>query len=232
MPKDAPARFDGFADKSGAFFKKLAKNQNKAWFDAHKDEFTAGWHEPMAALLVEVKKKIDGAYPDCELGEPKVMRIYRDVRFSKDKSPYKTHVSGVVPLKGVGGLGEVPSAFYFHVGATELFMGAGLYMMDPARLARFRAAILDDEKGAALAKSVRALEKKGIHFAAAETLKKPPKGVAPDHPRLDLLLRKGLVGGFEDLSREVLVSRELVDVAAKVGRDLAPVVRWLAFSTG
>jgi uncharacterized protein (TIGR02453 family) len=168
----------------------------------------------MQALLAEVKDKVDAAYPDCELGEPKVMRIYRDVRFSKDKSPYKTFIGGNVPLKGTGSMGEVPSAFYFHVSPTECFAGAGLYMMDPQKLAKFRAAILDDASGVELAKKVEALEKKGIRFTAAETLKKAPKGVAPDHPRIDKL-----------------GSREIVDVCVKGARIMAPIVRWLAFAT-
>jgi uncharacterized protein (TIGR02453 family) len=228
---DTEGRFEGFADAAGSFFKKLAKNQNKEWFTAHKAEYEEGWHAPMQALLSEVRGKIDGAYPDCDLGEPKVMRIYRDVRFSKDKSPYKTFIGGNVPLKGAGGMGEVPSAFYFHVGVDGCFAGAGLYMMDPARLARFRAAVLDDVKGVELAKHVRALEKKGVRMTAADTLKKPPKGVPADHPRLDLLLRKGLVAGYDDLPRDALTGRGLVDVCVKAARGMAPLVRWLAFST-
>ncbi|HEY4119104.1 MAG TPA: DUF2461 domain-containing protein [Byssovorax sp.] len=226
----AEGRFEGFADAGGSFFKKLAKNQDKAWFTAHKAEYEEGWQAPLQALLAEIAQKIDAAYPDCELGEPRVMRIYRDVRFSKDKSPYKTHVGGSVPLKGAGGMGEVPSAFYFHVGADDLFAGAGLYMMDPARLARLRTAILDDAKGGEIAKIVRGLEKKGMRVTAAETLKKPPKGVPVDHPRLDLLLKKGLVAGVEDIPREALTSRALVDVCVKAAKSMAPMVRWLAFS--
>jgi uncharacterized protein (TIGR02453 family) len=225
------ARFEGFADASGSFFKKLAKNQKKEWFDAHKGEYEEGWHHPMQHLLAEVREKIDGAYPDCELGEPKVMRIYRDVRFSKDKSPYKTFIGGSVPLKGKGSMGEVPSAFYFHVSPTECFAGAGLYVMDPQKLAKFRAAILDDASGAELAKKVKALEKKGIRFSAAETLKKAPKGVAPDHPRIDLLLRKGLVAGLDGVPRDKLSSRSLLDICVKGAREMAPIVRWLAFAT-
>jgi uncharacterized protein (TIGR02453 family) len=224
-------RFEGFADGSGSFFKKLAKNQKKEWFDAHKDEYEEGWHRPMHALLAEVKEKIDGAYPDCELGEPKVMRIYRDVRFSKDKSPYKTFIGGSVRLKGAGGMGDVPSAFYFHVSPTDCFAGAGLYVMDAPKLAKYRAAILDDASGAELAKKVRALEKKGLRFSAAETLKKAPKGVPADHPRIDLLLKKGLVAGLDAVPRAKLTSRALVDVCVKGAREMAPIVRWLAFAT-
>ncbi len=77
-------RFQGFADKGGSFFKRLAKNNDRSWFLEHKAEFEEGWNTPMKLLLAEVKGSIDATYVHCELGEPKVFRIFRDVRFSKD----------------------------------------------------------------------------------------------------------------------------------------------------
>src|SRR5262245_66306365 len=102
-------RFGGFADSKGAFFTRLAKNQKKEWFTAHKAEYEAGWQRPMKLLLDGVRAKVDSAYPHLELGEPHVMRIYRDVRFSKDKSPYKTWMGGNVPLAGAQG-SKMPEA--------------------------------------------------------------------------------------------------------------------------
>lgn len=124
-------RFEGFADQGASFFKRLEKNQNKTWFDAHKAEYEDGWLRPMQALLSEARAALDKAYAHAELGEPHVMRIYRDVRFSKDKSPYKTWIGGGVPLASSGKtrMPDVPSALYFHVGAKELIAGAGLYMI-------------------------------------------------------------------------------------------------------
>ena len=80
----AAERFEGFADASASFFKRLAKHQTKAWFDKHKKEYEDGWQRPMHALLGEVRTALDKAYPHAELGDPHVMRIYRDVRFSKE----------------------------------------------------------------------------------------------------------------------------------------------------
>src|ERR1051325_1546760 len=95
-------RFEGFPDSEGKFFKQLAKNNRREWFQAHKAEFEDGWNAPMKALLGEVRELVDAAYPRCDLDEPKVFRIFRDVRFAKDKSPYKTHVGGLIPLKRGG----------------------------------------------------------------------------------------------------------------------------------
>ena len=79
--------FEGFADPNAKFFKLLAKNQDRSWFQAHKAEFEAGWQSPMQELLAEVRAGVDRAYQHCDLDEPKLFRIYRNMRFSKDKTP-------------------------------------------------------------------------------------------------------------------------------------------------
>ena len=94
----AMAHFEGFADARATFFKSLAKNNERQWFLDHKEQYEEGWQTPMKLLLADVRDAIDGAYPHLDLDEPKVFRIFRDVRFSKDKTPYKTHVGGFVPL--------------------------------------------------------------------------------------------------------------------------------------
>ena len=237
MPRAAsPERFTGFADPK--FFRELAKRQSRDWFTANKATYDEGFAKPMAALLGEVAKKLDRAYPDCELGEPKVFRIHRDVRFSKDKSPYKTHVSGVLPVKiGAGKVTETPAALYLEIGFDAAtgkdshMAGAGLYLMDPAQLAKYRKAALDDAKGAELARVVKALEKKGGSIEAGDRLKNPPRGVDPGHPRAELLKLKGLVAMFEGISTSTLRKRDLVDWLLERGKLSAPLVRWLAWQT-
>jgi uncharacterized protein (TIGR02453 family) len=151
-------RFGGFADADGRFFRALAKNQKREWFQAHRAEYDQGWVAPMKLLLAEVRERIDPLFPRHALGDPKVFRINRDVRFSKDKSPYKTHIGGYVPL-GAGGSGpRNPVPLYVQLG-TEMFVGAGHYMMEPDQLVRYRAAVLDEKTGAALAKIVAGLER-------------------------------------------------------------------------
>ena len=147
MPPATPAggeRFTGFADGSLSFWKKLARNQDRAWFAAHKAEYLEGWHAPMEALLAAVRAGVDDAFEYVELGEPKVFRIYKDTRFARDKSPFKTHVAGVVMARGGGGsaITEVPAALYLSLGSGEgaNVSGHGQYMMSPGQLARFRAA--------------------------------------------------------------------------------------------
>ena len=225
-------RFEGFADNELSFFKKLAKNQDRDWFNEHKSEYEDGWRAPMEAFLGEARDKLDAAYPHLELGEPRVLRIYRDVRFSKDKTPYKTSVAGGIPIKvGSGGMMDAPSALYVHFSIDEgCFAGAGQYHLEGPKLEQLRRALIDEKTGGELSSITKSLAKKGFTFAAAETLKKPPKGVDPDHPRANFLKMKGLVVMFPDMPQAKLASREVLDWTVKTAKVAAPLVEWLAFS--
>lgn len=228
--------FTGFADPK--FFRDLAKHQSRDWFNANKSVYDEGFAKPMSHLLSELSKKLDRSYPDCELGEPKVFRLHRDVRFSKDKSPYKTHVSGLIPVKlGAGRVTETPAALYLQLGFEAAsgkytsMAGAGLYMMDPAQLEKFRKGLLDDKRGAEVARIVKALGKKGAELEAGGRLKNAPRGVDPSHPRAELLKLKGLVAMFGDLPASAIKSHALVDRLLERGKACAPLVRWLTWQT-
>ncbi|HEY2514261.1 MAG TPA: DUF2461 domain-containing protein [Polyangiaceae bacterium] len=224
------SRFEGFADAQAKFFRRLAKNQNREWFQAHKEEFELGYNEPMKALLAELREALDPLFPHADLDEPKVLRIYRDVRFSKDKSPYKTHIGGMVPTKRAGKSNAVPAALYFHLG-TEIFAAAGHYMMDGPDLARFRAAVADDARGKELEGIVAKLRKKGFKTESHGALKRAPRGFDPEHPRGELLKVTGLVAMFPALPAEILKSRKLVSWLVARSKEVAPFVEWLVFAT-
>lgn len=223
--------FEGFIDADAKFFRLLAKNQNREWFIAHKAEFEEGWNGPMKLLLDEVSEAIDGAYPHCDLDVPKVFRIFRDVRFSKDKTPYKTHVGGFLPMKRSGKATEVPMALYFHVGLPRSFAAAGHYMMDSPALARFREAVADDTRGKELDKLLASLKKKGFSVDSHDTYKRVPKGYDPEHPRAEHLKRKGLTVGFPDLPKGILSSPKLAAWLITQCKAAAPLVEWLVFAT-
>jgi uncharacterized protein (TIGR02453 family) len=216
----APTRFEGFADAGGRFFRALAKHQNREWFQAHREEYEGGWVRPMRLLLAEVREAIDPLFAHHALGEPKVFRIYRDVRFSKDKSPFKTTIGGYVPLAGGGSGPGQPVPIYVQLG-TETFVGAGHYMMEPEQLARYRAAVLDERRGKALGRIVAALEKAGFTLESFASLKNVPRGVDPEHPRAGLLRRKSLAVAFPTLPRRLERTEQS-----------RPLVEWLADVTG
>jgi uncharacterized protein (TIGR02453 family) len=226
-------RFKGFADADGRFFKQLAKNQDREWFQAHKEDFETGWNQPMKDLLEDLREEIDDTFAHCDLGEPKVFRIFRDVRFSKDKTPYKTHIAGCIPTARTAKVTHTPVAMYAHFG-TDTVIASGLYMMEPAELARFRTAVADGKRGGELAKILAKLEKAGypadtMHHE--DVLKKVPKGFDPEHPRGDLLRRKSLGVGFPKVPKGMLASPKLVGWLAGHVKQVAPLVEWLVFAT-
>ncbi len=224
--------FQGFADDGAKFFKALAKNNERAWFLAHKAEYEEGWNAPMKALLEDVSAGIDKAFPHCDLDEPKVFRIFRDVRFSKDKTPYKTHIGGFIPIKRQSAKStDVPAALYFQVGAEGTFAGAGHYMMEPDSLARFRAAVADDKRGKELVQLLARLAKKGYASDSHDALKRVPKGFDADHPRADLLKRKGLTVSFPKLPKGLLADKKLVKALVDASKVSAPLIEWLTFAT-
>jgi uncharacterized protein (TIGR02453 family) len=234
---DAPthAKFTGFADSQLAFFHALAKHQDREWFAAHKSDYLEGWHAPMESLLHEVFARIDEQFPYVELAAPKVFRIYKDVRFAKDKSPYKTHVAGIILARQHGGttITEYPAALYISVGVGDdgNMTAHGQYNMAPAQLEKFRAAIVDDQRGTELAKICKSLEKAGFRFASGDSLKNVPRGFDPEHPRAELLKRKGLVAMGPEMPTELLTSPTLVDYLAKQTLKAASLVNWLVEAT-
>jgi uncharacterized protein (TIGR02453 family) len=185
----------------------------------------------MQALLGEVRARIEPRFRHEPLAAPKVFRIHRDVRFSKDKAPYKTHIGGYVGIDGAGQGPSAPAAVYVHVGADELFVAAGQYMMDAAQLARFRGAVVDPTQGETLAALLRKLGRAGFELASYDTLQRVPRGFDAAHPRADLLRRKGLIVTFPELPRRLLTSRALVDWLVTHVTRTVPLVEWLAAVT-
>jgi uncharacterized protein (TIGR02453 family) len=209
-----------------AFWHELSSEMNRDWFNANKVRYEAQWVQPMQALLDGVARRLAPAYRPLALGAPKVLRIHRDVRFSKDKAPYKTHIGAVVTVAGkkVGEGGN--AAIYVHVGVDEEFVGVGCYMFDAGKLARWRRAVAG-KPGAELQKIVGRLRKAGYVVGGHVDYKKVPRGFAPDHPRAELLRMRGLTGGFPEIPRGLLHASGLADWLVLHGKAMAPLVTWL-----
>jgi len=155
---------------------------------------------------------------ESEFGPGKVFRPYRDVRFSKDKSPYKTHQGGFVEsCPGVG--------FYVQVDASGLFLAGGYYAHTPEQLARYRAAVDDERRGRALQRVVRKLESSGFE-SGGDRLATRPRGVAADHPRIELLRHRSLTAGVNLGCPEWLGTHDAVDHVQQSWRAMRPLVEW------
>ena len=170
------SRFDGFGGGACAWFEGIEAENTRDWFHANKPAFEAEIKTPFAALLADAA--------DAFGGEAKVMRQNRDTRFSKDKSPYKTAIYGMVRAEGR------VMAMWAMLNARDFFAGAGVYRMTPAQLARYRGAVA----GGGVAALEAAVAASGLELGGDGT-RGAPRGYPKDHPRLDLLRRKALTLG-------------------------------------
>jgi uncharacterized protein (TIGR02453 family) len=222
----ASGTFEGFPKDGMRFFHELAAEMTREWFTANKERYETLWARPMAALLGAAAARLAPAYRPLVLGEPKVMRIHRDVRFSKDKTPYKTHIGGVVTVAGKK-LGEGgTAALYVHLGLDEELVGVGSYMFDAERLTRWRKEVAGGA-GAELAKIVARLRQAGYQVGGHDDYKKVPRGFDEDHPRAELLKMKGLSGGFPAIPKGLPQKAGFVDWVVEHGKALAPLMKWL-----
>jgi uncharacterized protein (TIGR02453 family) len=196
---------------------------NREWFLENKQRYETEWVQPMTALLAQVRDGLVAAYRPLKLAEPKVMRIHRDVRFSKDKAPYKTHIGAVLRLVATD---ESPAAMYVHLGSDEEFVGVGSYFFDADRLATWRKMVAG-KAGAELAAMIAKLRKAGYEVGGHDDYKKVPKGFDPEHPRAELLKMKGLTAGPGAIPRGLLHKPGLAVWLVEHGVALAPLVRWL-----
>lgn len=206
MPPAAPAPFDGFPAEAIEFLEDLELHNERDWFHAHKDVYDQSCRMPMEALLAQL-----GAL----YGEGKMFRIHRDVRFSKDKTPYKTYLSGTF---GAGYLSLSPGGFY---------VGSGGYMLERDRLARYRDAVAAEAPGRELEKLTAALTKKGYDVGGHGEMKVVPRGFARDHPRADLLRQKSVFVGRSFDIGAWLATREPLTRVKKVIADAGPMNDWL-----
>jgi len=203
--------FKGWPDRALDFYDGLEADNSKAYWLGHKDVYERDVKAPMESLLAELAP---------EFGETRLFRPYRDTRFSRDKSPYKTAIAAMI---GDG---------YVQLSASGLMAGAGMYHMAADQLERYRAAVASDGPGRKLQDVVDSLGAARLEVAAMESLKTAPRGYPKDHPRVELLRRKGLVA-----MKAWPVASWLGTAGAKkrvvdVFRATAPLLDWLHTHVG
>lgn len=203
-------KFRGWPEAALDFYRGIEADNTKAYWTDHKADYEADVKAPFEALSDLVA---------AEFGPLKLTRPYRDIRFSKDKSPYKTRAYAT-------GEGEGGERYYVAIGSAGLTVGAGYWMMADDQLARFRAAVDDDAAGPDLEEAMAAMRKAKLD-PAGDALKTAPRGYARDHPRIELLRRKGLAGvrDFEPAAwlHTAGAARRITDT----WRAAAPLSAWL-----
>jgi uncharacterized protein (TIGR02453 family) len=212
------ATFEGFSTEAMAFYEGLEDDNSKAYWTAHKAVYDLHIKGAMESFLASLPANYQPFH---------VFRPNRDVRFAKDKSPYKT-------MHGATSETEGSSIRYTHLAATGVLVAAGQYMMQNDQIARQRAAIDDDVRGAQLLKIIAALRKKGYEIGPGGNppLKTAPKGYPADHPRIELLRWKGLIASLGISDVVVVTSPKLRTVAMKFWKDTEALTDWLDTNVG
>jgi uncharacterized protein (TIGR02453 family) len=204
--------FGGWPAEAIEFYEGLEADNSKTYWQENKAVYEELVRGPMDALLTELAP---------EFGEGKIFRPYRDVRFSRDKSPYKTAVAASLAAGG-----------YIQLSADGLGAGCGMYMMAPDQLDRYRRAVADQRTGRALVALVAKARDAGIEVTAHGVLKTAPKGYPKDHPRIELLRHKGLVSWKQWPVGAWLGTGKAKDRVVEFLRASKPLNNWLEKRVG
>jgi uncharacterized protein (TIGR02453 family) len=204
--------FAGWPGGAVEFFEDLEEDNTKSFWQAHIEAYEITVKRPMEELLAELEP---------EFGAGRLFRPYRDVRFSKDKSPYKTNIAAAVGPSG-----------YVTLSAEGLGVGAGMYVMAPDQLDRYRKAVDAEKSGTALELIVEGIMKKGYACAPSAPLKTAPKGYPKDHPRLALLNGKGIIVWKLWPVAGWLATKKAKERVVDVLRSSVPLNDWLAEHVG
>ncbi|WP_232680261.1 DUF2461 domain-containing protein [Nocardioides sp. R-C-SC26] len=203
--------FEGFPVAALDFYDDLEMDNTKSFWDAHKDVYAASVKAPFAALSAALEP---------EFGAMKVFRPYRDVRFAKDKTPYKTHQGAFVAAGPAIG-------WYVELSPRGVRVGGGFYEASGERLAAIRAAMDAEKTGTALARQLQRYEKAGFEVGG-DRLKTTPRGFSADHPRIGLLRHRTLFVSRSYGFEPVIHTPEVLTMIRDDWRRLRPLVSWVA----
>ena len=214
------------------FLRGLARNNRKPWFEAHRDAYEGVVKHPMRELIEEMDVRLARFAPEI-IGDPKrsMFRIYRDIRFSADKSPYKTHAScwfyhgdgsRGVGREAVGG----GAGFYFQIAPGDSFIGGGMWMPPREALLKIREAIAEDPKRFAKIATDRRLVRRFGGLSEEAVLRRVPRGFAPDHPAGRWLKFQSFVMGRALTDAQAVSARLPALLEADFGL-MVPLVRWI-----
>ncbi len=226
--------FGGVPPETIRFLRQLSRNNNRDWFQAHHDEYRRFLIEPAMDLVEALGEGLQalgkGIHAEPKIGGS-VMRINRDIRFSKDKRPYKDHLD-LWFWQGGGPSRERPG-YWFRLTTKELILGAGMHDFGakPELLQRYRDAVVDPRKGPALARAVEKVRSAGCDVGGRR-FKRVPKGFDPEHPRAELLLHDGLHAGITMSHPKELHAPSFAEFCVRRYRDFTPIQEWLVGLVG
>jgi len=222
------SRFNGFTKATFKFFKDLEENNTREWFEENRKIYENHIMEPAQEFVMEMGERLKSLCPKI-VAIPKtdksIFRIYRDVRFSKDKTPYKTHL-GIFfwegPRKKLGNPG-----FYLQLDKSSILIAGGLYTLPNDLLKPYRDAVSDSKKGTEIAKILKKVTKNPDYKLGGSHYKRVPSGYSAENPNADLLLHSGLYVYYEGPIPKEAYSRDFLDYSFGVFKDILPLHKWL-----
>jgi uncharacterized protein (TIGR02453 family) len=217
--------FDGFPKEGLEFLKRLKRNNNRPWFQKHRTEYEESVRFPMQCLIAALRERMKPIAPEMEF-HPKrsIFRINRDVRFSKDKAPYKTNIAASFDLRGEKSPVETPG-LYVGITPGEIFIGGGLYMPSGAQLKAIRTSMAENSADYLAIVTGRRF-RRVFGEVQGDMLSRAPLGYPPDHPMIEHLRHKQFYIGVE-LEDRACLRPKFVDTVVSVFSDTMPLVRWL-----
>jgi len=223
--------FNGFPPNTLRFLAALRRNNNRAWFQANRDRYEAEFLDPAFAFIEAMEKPLQKISP-CLQAVPKkvggsLMRIYRDTRFAKDKTPYKTNIG--IHFRHVAGRDIHAPGCYVHIEPKSVFFGAGIWHPDSKSLAKIRRGI--DADPPAWKRASRGKAFRHRFTLAGNLLKRPPAGFGADHPLIEDLKRKDFIG-IAPVADEAILHASFVDVCLDTFRAARPLMRFLCKTLG
>ncbi|MEK6571025.1 MAG: DUF2461 domain-containing protein [Bacteroidota bacterium] len=215
--------FEGFPEEGIRFLKQLKKNNNRQWFQAHKSEYETFVKLPMQSLIVALRGEFARFAPEIELHPKRSMfRIYRDIRFSKNKAPYKTHAASVFHPKGHW---QACAGYYLHIEPREVFLGGGVYMPPSDQLRDIRRALVEQSEEFLSIVNDKSFRRRFSELEG-DKLQRIPQGYNADHPMAEWLKYKWLYAGVT-WPHEKSFSSKFVHEATRVYEQVTPLVRFL-----
>lgn len=224
--------FDGFPKDFFVFFRELKANNERPWFEANKQRFKDSVQAPMSAFIGAMAPRLakitKNFVADPRPNGGSMFRIYRDVRFSKDKRPYKEHAA--CHFRHAGGKDVHAPGYYMHFADDEVFFGGGMWMPEPDALGKIRDAIV---KKPAAWKAVKADKtfRKVFDAVEGDALTRPPRGYNPDHPLIEDIKKKSFFA-MHEASVKVATSPRLVDEVAATFAAASPLMKFLCNAQG
>jgi uncharacterized protein (TIGR02453 family) len=219
--------FTGFPESGLSFLKSLSQHNDRDWFEAHR----AVWDEQIVPAMLawcgDLAERLRDVMPRIVF-VPRIggslYRLNRDTRFSKDKSPYKTHTAAIL---WEGGDKHDAPGLYLHVDPGEVIFGGGIWMFEENRLDRYRKLLLHEESAKRLEKALAQARRAGLKVEAPEKLVRPPRGFEPESSRAELAKYKGLTVGKRLKIGGWLYSREALERSETAARAYAPLHAWM-----